>query len=437
VGADDLIAAVAAAILDGRPVDWAALEADASTEDRLVLDELRVLCAVANLHRGGTPEPRPPAAGRTSWGRLRIIGFVGAGTFGEVYRAWDPRLDREVALKVIPAATADGARSAEILREGRLLARVRHPSVVAIYDAEEIASEVGLTMEFIEGATLEDLLSRQHVFGPADTVDAGIQLAGALAAAHAAGVLHRDIKAANVIRRADGRIVLTDFGAASWLEDQTAAGGGTPLYLAPEVLRGAGATVRSDLYSLGVLLYRLRTGSYPVEAPSLEDLKRAHEVRTSQQPPPPAGRGALLRLDDVIARAIDPRPEHRHESAEALAADLRRSKLGLSDIPRRPETAWWLLGIAAVRLKPGANILGRDPEADVWFDRPGISRHHARIEIAGTEAVIEDLGSRNGTWVQGVRITALTPLRDGDRIRLGDLEVTVRARQTAQSTETL
>jgi serine/threonine-protein kinase len=127
------------------------------------------------------------------WEHLRILERVGSGSFGEVYRAWDTRLDREVALKLVPAGRdADGRTSSSIIHEGRLLARVRHPNVVTIHGAEQISDRIGLWMEFIRGRTLEQLLRQQTVFSAASVVVIGRELCRAVAAVHTAGLLHRD-----------------------------------------------------------------------------------------------------------------------------------------------------------------------------------------------------------------------------------------------------
>ena len=154
------------------------------------------------------PAPAETAQLET-WGHLRICERIGRGAFGEVYRAWDTRLDREVALKLMPVALAAGAEAASsIIHEGRLLARVRHPNVVTIYGADEIDGYVGLWMELVPGRTLEDLLRDGQTFEPGEVAHIGLESARALAAVHAAGLLHRDIKAQNVLRQEDGRIVL-------------------------------------------------------------------------------------------------------------------------------------------------------------------------------------------------------------------------------------
>ena len=325
------LAEVAAAILDGTPIDWPAVEASATDRERRVLEELRLLCTLADLHRDVAPAPGAPAAREQAgehWGRLRLIERLGGGTFGKVYRAWDSRLHREVALKLIEADGAGGRRPAAIIREGRLLARVRHPGVVTIYDAEQIGSQLGLSMEFVHGATLEQRLAQKGPCSAAEAIDLGIQLSDALAAVHDAGVLHRDVKASNVVVKEDGRVVLMDFGAGRWLDSGLGLdAAGTPLYAAPEVLRGAEATIQSDLYSLGVLLHHMLTGSYPVRAATLAELREAHDRRSGDA----GGDGGLQegiprRLAAILARLIDPDPGRRPASAAALARDFRAAQ---------------------------------------------------------------------------------------------------------------
>ena len=317
-----LIDDLAKAILDGTPIDWRATETIASGKQRGLVDDLRLLSAIADLHR------EPPGSSSDDdqsrhWGHLRLIERIGSGAFGDVYRAWDTRLEREVALKLIPVeGRPDDPPPDQILREGRLLARVRHPGVVVIHDAQQIGDRVGLVMEFIRGQTLEQRLEQHGVFSAEEIVSVGIELCGALAMVHGAGLLHRDIKAHNVVMADDGRIVLMDFGAGRKLDDGSVADlAGTPLYLAPEIFQGQEATVSSDVYSLGVLLYRVLTWAYPVQASSLSDLRLAHqrEDRRSVQ---------SLRADvpdalaAVINRAVHPQAGRRYESASALSDAL-------------------------------------------------------------------------------------------------------------------
>jgi serine/threonine protein kinase/cytochrome c-type biogenesis protein CcmH/NrfG len=333
-----VVADLVDAILDGTPVDWAVAASSVEEAARPLVKELSVLAAVAALHRD--PPPIASTLSRASslsankgaeaaehWGHLRLLERIGRGTFGEVYRAWDMRLDREVALKLLTAGRAAGDREASsIIHEGRLLARVRHPNVVTIYGAEQIGDQIGLWMEFVRGHTLEQILEQRTVLSAAEAVGIGLELCRAVSAVHSAGLLHRDIKAHNVMRAEDGRIVLMDFGTGRDSGEEASSDlAGTPLYLAPEILRGQQAAVRSDIYSLGILLYHVATGSYPVHAQTVRELRAAHErgERTGVQT---ARRDVRPKLARIIERAIDPQPERRYQSADALGADLAALK---------------------------------------------------------------------------------------------------------------
>src|SRR6185503_14887808 len=194
-GADARVADLAGAILDGAPIDWPSIESGDGHTDRSLLRQLKLLARVADLHRR-LPAPKPGE----DWGHLRVVERIGAGAHGVVYRAWDTRLDREVALKLLPAAADDAeGRATSIIEEGRLLARVRHPNVVTIYGAEQIGDRIGLWMELVEGQTLEQLLNGGKLFTLSEARHIGIELCHAMTAVHGAGLLHRDIKAHNVM----------------------------------------------------------------------------------------------------------------------------------------------------------------------------------------------------------------------------------------------
>ncbi len=357
-------------ILDGTPIDWAAAESSAGPDQQPFLRQLRLLAALADVHREPAPATMsssqlplsgsaPVAAdGSRLWGHLELRERVGRGKFGEVYRAWDTRLDREVALKLLPAGGAPGRPAAStFIHEGRLLARVRHPNVVTIYGAEAIGDRIGLWMEFVQGRTLEQVLDERKAVDAPEAIRIGLELCHALTAVHGAGLLHRDVKTQNVMQADDGRIVLMDFGTGRELGDGAASDlAGTPLYLAPEVLAGQAATVRSDVYSLGVLVYHLVTASYPVYARTLQGLRRAHErgERTGVQA---ARRDVPPRVARVIERAIDPDPARRYPSAEAMGAALA----ALRPRSKGVRLAYAAAGAALVVLAAGAawEVAGR------------------------------------------------------------------------------
>ena len=347
---DDLACAVA----DGVVVDWDAAAAAALTPvDRDRIRRMRLLATVAAVHaeaarrapRGEFPlagsrpdtsrgEDAPDYSPGAHWGGLQIIDRIGGGTSGQVYRARDPRLDREVALKLLH--DTDGTSDADpstVVREARLLARVRHPNVATVFGASHASGRVGIWMELVDGHTLEEE-ARQSGPMSADAATAiGRDLCRALGAVHRAGLLHRDIKAQNVMRdRHDGRIVLTDFSAGRERTDRLVTEGalpgtlaGSPLYLAPEILVGTPASERSDLYGLGVLLFRVLTGRFPVEGESLGAIRAAHaangRLRLS------ALRADLPeRLTAAVERALSPDPAARFASAGEMETALGRAE---------------------------------------------------------------------------------------------------------------
>ncbi len=274
------------------------------------------------------------------WGAFVIRGEIGHGSYGTVYRAHDRQLDIEVALKVIrPHALDVGIDPSHALREARLLAQINHPHVVRVYSAECLDQEVGIAMELVKGRTLHDLVRAQGPFSARETMVIGADVCGALAAVHGAGVLHGDIKANNVMRAEGGRTVLMDFGAGDDLKrlgGRGRSGAGTPLYLAPEVFAGAPRTVVSDIYSLGVLLFYLATGSYPVGGSSRTEIERhhaAHAQRWLLRDLRPDLPDAFIR---VVDRATAERPADRFQSAGELEAALHKAIDSTRTIPCPP-----------------------------------------------------------------------------------------------------
>lgn len=315
---------LATSVSDGGQVDWPKVESEAQDDsERELIRSFRAISEIAGAHRswqetgGGVSDPAVRKILK-KWEHLEILEKVGKGSFGEVYRAHDPQLDRMVALKLLSGGAAAS------LEEGKLLARVRHPNVATVYGADLQEGCVGLWMEFLEGRTLSELLREQGTFGAREATLIVVDLCRALAAVHACGILHRDVKAQNVMRETGGRIVLMDFGIGRDLQSETqpeSSLSGTPLYLAPEILEGEDTSVRSDLYSLGVLLYHLVTGSFPVRGQSLDDLRQAHR----------RGEAALLRdvrpdlpegFVRIVERALERSTVHRYASAGALEQAL-------------------------------------------------------------------------------------------------------------------
>src|SRR5215471_13578334 len=274
---EPLLVELVEAVLDGRPLDWGAVETSATDSQRHLIAHLRSVAAIASFN--AQPDTSVAEAARiavplrATWSHLEILESIGRGTFATVFRAWDPQLHREVALKLLPG---DGEAGESALAEGRRLARVHHPNVVTIHGADRADGFVGLWMELVSGQTLEEILSREGPLPSDRVITIATQLCSALAAVHHAGLLHRDVKAHNVMIDEEGRLVLMDFGTGRFLDQLEAAEiAGTPLYLPPETLEGARPTMQGDQYAVAVLLYHLLTGRYPVEGRTLREVREA------------------------------------------------------------------------------------------------------------------------------------------------------------------
>ncbi|HET6371751.1 MAG TPA: serine/threonine-protein kinase [Candidatus Polarisedimenticolia bacterium] len=257
-------------------------------------------------------------------GRYRIHGPLGRGGMGEVYRADDLKLGQPVALKLLPESLAsDTVLMARFLSEVRIARQISHPNVCRVYDLTEVDGVQVVSMEFIDGEDLASLLRRIGRLPKDKAVQIARQLCAGVAAAHEKGVVHRDLKPANVMVDGRGKVRITDFGLAGFAADL--AGGevraGTPAYMAPEQLAGREVSVRSDLYSLGLVLYEMFTGRAAFDAPTLAELTRAH-----QETAPVSPSSILDEIDPVVERVIlrclEKDPRDRPVSALAVAAAL-------------------------------------------------------------------------------------------------------------------
>jgi tRNA A-37 threonylcarbamoyl transferase component Bud32 len=426
---DELLASV----LDGAPMDWDGAVRFAPPADRARVEVLRELARIAEFSRrqqrvpgdGGTRRDLDQARRAPErWGHLLLLERLGSGARSEVHRAWDPALQREVALKLMrPDAILGDAEAADavLLDEGRALARLHHPNVVTVHGIDRHDGRVGLWMELVRGATLEQEVLSGGPRSAEDVARLGIELGSALAAVHGAGSLHRDIKPANLVRDPHGRPVLTDFGLGLHWSDAAASAptpSGTPMYMAPELFDGAAPSVRSDLYALGLTLWFALAGRHPFAAGTLAELRAAaargpapslHELR------PRLPRG----LVEILGRAIAPDPERRFASASELAKALRAWHAEA----RRPRPEWSrarglgaAAGIAAIVLAAGLALRTERRLVTPAKDAPPVPAAPA----AGTYAV-------EAWFVRRADGTA-RPLASGDRVAPGDrLSLDVRA----------
>ncbi|HEY0728485.1 MAG TPA: serine/threonine-protein kinase, partial [Pyrinomonadaceae bacterium] len=235
--------------------------------------------------------------------RYRIVGLLGRGGMGEVYRADDLKLKQPVALKFLPESlTANGPALARFYREVSVARQISHRHVCRVYDVAEFEGQHFISMEFVRGEELSSLLKRIGRLPQAKAIDVARQLCAGLAAVHERGVLHRDLKPANIMLDEHGDVRITDFGIAALAEelDQREAMAGTPAYMSPEQLEGHELTNKSDIYSLGLVLYEVFTGKRAFEASTLQDLIQLRRSDTT-----PTSLGELVpELDPLVERVI-------------------------------------------------------------------------------------------------------------------------------------
>jgi len=335
-------------------VDWDSEESSASEEERALVRHLKIISQVASAHHevhqssrfaDNGPETHVQDFPPKTWGSLEILEQIGVGAFGTVFRAREPQLGRDVALKLFHAWRLDPSRqTTRIIEEGRRLAHVHHQNVVTVYGAEHNAGQIGLWMEFIEGSTLEQILTDQGPLCPDETMVIGRDVCRALAAVHDSGAIHRDIKASNVMREPGGRIVLMDLGVSCEIDgDVPVSQYGTPLYAAPEVLLQDESTSQSDIYSVGVLLFLLVTGEFPITGQTLGEVREAHQNRRIRSwkeicPEPQDLPDAFVR---IFEQALAPDPAQRFTHAgqfeaalvDALGARAREFDLRRENLP--------------------------------------------------------------------------------------------------------
>ena len=378
--------------------------------------EQRPLSATHASHARGVVSGERFAPGTVLAGRYRIVGLLGRGGMGEVYRADDLKLEQPVALKFLPRALeGDADRLERLYGEVRMARQVSHPAVCRVWDVGEAEGQHFLSMEFVDGENLASLLRRIGRLPGDKARDLARQVAAGLAAAHEKGVLHRDLKPANVMVDGEGKVRLTDFGLAGFA---TSVAGedvrsGTPSYMSPEQLQGREVTVRSDIYALGVLLYELFTGRRPFEGRTMAELARKHRDDRAIDP------SVIVpdldaAVEGTILACLEKDPRKRPPSASTVLAmlsgqDRLEAAIAAGETPSpelvaaagevqglRPALAWagLLIVLAAVVLvpflRPMTSLLGfvpveKSPEALEDRARELVTRLGAGQDIADSE----------------------------------------------------
>ncbi len=407
--------------------------------------------------------------GQTINDRYRLDALLGDGGMGTVYRAFDRNLDRQVAIKLMHSHFARQPEFRKrLIQEAQTAAKLDHPSIVRIYDFGESDLGLFITMEYVDGGSLREHLQRLQSMGKflpfSQSMQIGIQIAEALDYAHRRGVIHRDVKPGNIILKRLShpdepgeqpfRAVLTDFGLVKLQEGipmtQSGATVGTPAYMSPEQCEGMELDGRSDLYSLGVVLYELVTNRLPFTFQSLADAISTHRRGMRPAPPSEYRNDAPPLIDGLLAKALAKSPDDRFSNGFEMATALRSAKLSLEGTPTRIMTRQELnildrvenppegyeLEISAPGHQPSVMslihsviTLGRNADNDVVLPADGVSRHHARLQATSLGWEILDLGGPNGTWLDDRRLRPQepTPLLPGAKLRVGPYELELLA----------
>ena len=276
-----------------------------------------------------------PLIGRVLDGRYQVVERIAVGGMATVYRATDTRLDRVLALKVMhPSLVSDAGFVARFIREAKAVARLDHPNIVGVLDQGADGAYVYLAMEYVDGCTLRDVLRERGALAVRPVLDILEPMLAGLAAAHRAGLVHRDVKPENVLIGADGRVKVADFGLVRGVDNQTSADTGSLLgtvsYLAPEQIESGAVDARTDVYACGVLLYEMLTGGKPHTGNSPAQVLYAH-VHHDVPAPSKAVPGLAPPLDQLVAAATARDPEGRLGDAAAMLARARRARASLSD----------------------------------------------------------------------------------------------------------
>jgi hypothetical protein len=286
-------------------------------------------------------------------GRYRVVRAVASGGMGVVYHATDEVLGRSVALKALPAEYAkDKTRRDRLVREAKLAAQINHRAIATVYELVEADDHIYIASEFVPGITLRRELEDGPLTG-GHLVGTLLEIASALAAAHAHNIVHRDLKPENIVRREDGQIKVLDFGLARTASSSgalptstrfTEAGivAGTPGYIAPEVLSNREADARSDIFVFGLLAWELATGRHPLGSTANSQMARLHDISAGQEPSL-SGSLPVAGLERIIRQCMRRAPDERYASTDLLVEDLRslqRSRPAIEP-PAPASTLWW------------------------------------------------------------------------------------------------
>jgi serine/threonine protein kinase len=341
---------------------------------------------------------------RKTIGRYEICSQLGVGGMGEVYLANDTKLDRKVALKILPPELGQdtGDRVRRFIQEAKSASALNHPNILTIYEIDEVDSEQFIATEYVDGETLRTRI-RKGTFSPGEALDVGIQVASALGATHAVGIIHRDIKPDNIMLRHDGIVKVLDFGLAKLTRERqnesnsmaptqnminTATGVvlGTAHYMSPEQARGFQVDARTDIWSLGCVLYEMISGRQPFHGPSSLDVMSGIVNREPESLLPHLTDGPR-ELDRVVMRALRKDREERYQTVKDFLIDLKDLKRELESLSQRTQR---ISGSRSYGSLPAEHVPERSI-AVLYFENMNSEKESDYICAGMTEDIITDL----------------------------------------------
>lgn len=350
-------------------------------------------------------------------GRYEVLGELGQGAMGIVYKARDPLIDRVVAIKTINLGLAQEEKEeyeGRFYQEARAAGRLNHPNIVTVYDVGKSGDIAYIAMEFLEGRELRDILDDEPVLPVAQTLDIVAQVADGLAYAHEHDIVHRDIKPANIMVVRDGHAKITDFGIArmafSAVRTQTGMVLGSPKYMSPEQVMGKAIDQRSDIFSLGVMLYEMLVGQTPFNGENVNAITY-QTLHTIPAPPRTLNPALPEMLNFIAAKALAKEPDDRYQNATDLAADLRACRDTLPPPGQQPEAA-----------RSGSAGEASSPDAFVLTSKMSASEEEAAaVPLAGLSLAFDSSAAT-------MRLATLTGSQE-------DIEALARTLKTADATE--
>ena len=260
-------------------------------------------------------------------GRYEIVGRIGAGGMSNVYKAKDQKLNRFVAVKVLkPEFSADATFVKKFRVEAQSAAGLSHPNIVNVYDVGEENGIYYIVMELVQGITLKHYIERKGKLDIREVLNISVQIASGMGAAHANRIIHRDIKAQNVIMSRDGKVKVTDFGIAKAADSTTVTtnAAGSVHYISPEQARGGYSDEKSDIYSLGITIYEMVTGRVPYDGENNVSMALQH-IQGNMTPPSQLNPDIPRSVERIILKCTQKKPDLRYSSAKELIMDLRRA----------------------------------------------------------------------------------------------------------------